>query len=710
MQSAQSNRRDALAPQTVLRDYTIEAVLGHGGFGIVYRARHNDLGHLVAIKEYLPADLAIREEGIVVPRSSDCVEHYSDGLRRFRDEAKALINLSHHPNVIACRDFLRGNGTAYLVMDFVDGQPLSRVLRERETEGHPFDEADLLAVAMPLAEGLAHVHRAGLLHRDVKPANILIRRDDQSPVLIDFGAAKHSFEDSTKSLAPYTDGYAAQEQVADGKLGPWTDMYGYGGVLWRMVVGGNQFGHPPRLAKVESRMNARLSGDDDPLYSARVLGAHRFSERILKVIDKCLELDINKRIRDSGEVVTVLSDNAGSAQNVDSPAFGDCSESYSEDPSRFPSTSSGSVYPFETSSSRPVEVEGLLDTKLMASILIYVLLASICLCALQTLGTWTIFARSDANSTVLISTWMAGFFHASAFMVSAILFLTLTYHSSCNAHILAAREGMKLRFSPIWSVGSYFVPVAFLWKPYFSMKEILAVIAPESALDRKKSRRPLILPIWWTLWMLSNSFQMIISAYAYSVDLSTDRAIAMGHIRHLLEASSSLACLLLVRMLRDLQTKWTSHTNHNQAPWGLVVALTLIGIMVQVDAVTGLNGILGPAITLQLALALTSWLSSLFFFWPILLLLASGALFWLLEALIFLPVRAAIIGAGANTVTEIQSYSAEYIISRPISIPLSIIASVVSLGTFWTGGYLLLLAGLVLFPYGGKRLWKSIAQ
>ena len=308
MRSGQNDRREALAPGTVLRDYKIETVLGHGGFGIVYRARHSEVDHLVAIKEYLPAELALREEDRVVPRSSYCEADYLDGLRRFRDEAKALINLRSHPNVIGCRDFFRANGTAYLVMDFVDGQPLSAVLRKRESEGHPFDESDLLAVSVPLAEALVHVHQAGTLHRDVKPANILIRQIDQSPVLVDFGAAKQAVAERTKSLAPYTEGYAALEQVSDGEVGPWTDIYALGAVMWRMVAGGNQPWDPPNPIKVESRASALVRGSRDPLPSAQELSSDRFSPRLLKTIDQCLTVKETGRVRDSVDLLRVLTD------------------------------------------------------------------------------------------------------------------------------------------------------------------------------------------------------------------------------------------------------------------------------------------------------------------------------------------------------------------------------------------------------------------
>ena len=311
-----SDRRDALPQGSVLRDYTIEEVLGHGGFGIVYKARHNELDHVVAIKEYLPSELAVREGTTVRARSADCETHFADGLRRFRDEARALIDFQQHPSIVDCRDFFRANGTAYLVMEYVEGLPLSELLRQREAAGRPFTESDLLGIAMPLAEGLAHIHQAGMIHRDIKPANILVRKSDQRPVLIDFGAAKQAVAEHSRSLAPYTEGFAALEQVADGQLGPWTDLYGFGAVLWRMVAGGNRPWDPPNPVKVESRANAGLREAVDPLPTAKVLGVGRFADRLLELIDGCLRLKDTDRIRESDRVVQVLqaSGEGGSLQ------------------------------------------------------------------------------------------------------------------------------------------------------------------------------------------------------------------------------------------------------------------------------------------------------------------------------------------------------------------------------------------------------------
>ena len=299
-------RRDALPRGTVLRDYTIEAVLGHGGFGIVYRARHNELGNRVAIKEYLPVELALREGLSVQIRSTEGRGHYEDGLRRFLEEARALVGFHDHAGIVSCRDFFRANGTAYLVMEHEEGLPLSELLRRREAAGRPFAEADLLAVMVPLLEGLARVHEAGALHRDIKPSNILVRRADERPVLIDFGAAKQGVAERSKSMAPYTEGYAALEQVGEGELGPWTDLYAAGAVMWRMVAGGNPPWAPPNPVKVEKRANAVVRGAADPLPSARELGAGRFSAGVLEAIDRCLQLNEQERVRGCGELLGLL--------------------------------------------------------------------------------------------------------------------------------------------------------------------------------------------------------------------------------------------------------------------------------------------------------------------------------------------------------------------------------------------------------------------
>ena len=240
--------RDALPAATVLREYVIESVLGGGGFGIVYRACHQDTGGVVAIKEYFPMGFAARDRLSVVPPSSSSNDVFASGLKRFVQEARQLEKFQTLPGVVSVRTFFRTNGTAYLVMNYEDGLPLSEFLAGREADGNPFNESDLLAVMRPLLTALSVVHGENVLHRDIKPGNIFIRREDASagrpaePVLIDFGAAKQNYLSAySRSESVFTEGYAPLEQMwasSAREVGPWTDLYAAGALMWRMVAGG----------------------------------------------------------------------------------------------------------------------------------------------------------------------------------------------------------------------------------------------------------------------------------------------------------------------------------------------------------------------------------------------------------------------------------------------------------------------------------------
>ena len=299
---------DALLTGTSVREYVIEKAIGQGGYGVVYRASHRYLGSVVALKEYFPTELAVRTNGTVRPRNRSATADYEEGLRRFMEEARRLEQFRSHPGVVTCMGFFEERGTAYLAMEYEDGMPLSELLAKREAAASPLAEDELLKLAEQLLECLSEVHEAGVLHRDIKPSNILVRRSDERPVLIDFGAAKTEFAQHTKSYAPQTKGYSAIEQVEeDGELGPWTDLYGLGAVLWRIVAGG----HRPqeRLVPVDaqSRMLAIHRGQDDPQPLARELGAGRFSSGVLDAIDRCLQLEPEDRPADCGGVLALLS-------------------------------------------------------------------------------------------------------------------------------------------------------------------------------------------------------------------------------------------------------------------------------------------------------------------------------------------------------------------------------------------------------------------
>src|SRR5262249_15741400 len=219
--------------QTVGRD-RIVSVLGQGGFGITYRAADSELAREVALKEYLPAALAIRRNGTtVLPRSTSVAQDFTWGRDRFIAEGRTLAALHRVPGVVLVHDFLEANGTAYLIMELLAGN----TLQERIQRQGALDAAAVDRILWTLLDGLEQVHNAGFLHPDIKPATILIDAAG-NPTLIDFGASRAAMAGrSTALTAIFTPGYAAVEQMTSAKQGPWTDIYGLSATLCHAITG-----------------------------------------------------------------------------------------------------------------------------------------------------------------------------------------------------------------------------------------------------------------------------------------------------------------------------------------------------------------------------------------------------------------------------------------------------------------------------------------
>lgn len=219
----------------LLRSYELVSVLGDGAFGITYLARDTTLGREVAIKEYLPSSMALRQgSATVVPRSTALRDEFVWGRERFLEEARTLAKLEDAPAVVRVIDYLEANGTAYMVMALVRGD----TLRHRIRESGPVPAGVVDRMVWPLLDGLEQVHATGFLHRDIKPSNIILDARGR-PTLIDFGAARMAMANrSTADMtAIYTPGYAAPEQFGSTRQGPWTDIYGLSATLYHAITG-----------------------------------------------------------------------------------------------------------------------------------------------------------------------------------------------------------------------------------------------------------------------------------------------------------------------------------------------------------------------------------------------------------------------------------------------------------------------------------------
>jgi serine/threonine protein kinase len=274
-----SDNVQALPLGTLLGDYRLDAVIGHGGFGITYRAFDSQLAKVVAIKEYLPVEFAVRQGEKVVARGGRFEEDFNWGRDRFLDEARALARF-RHPHIVPVLRFLVANGTAYTVMEFEDGRSLGELLHPSGRRLPP-DEVRRLAEGLLL--GLGAVHAQGFLHRDIKPSNIIIRRDGV-PILIDFGAARQAMGNRTRTLTSVlTPQYAPIEQyTAEGRQGAWSDIYSAAAVLHHAITGAP----PPEAA-------SRVGKDSYRQLAESQAGA--FDRNFLAAIDSALSFTPEQR-------------------------------------------------------------------------------------------------------------------------------------------------------------------------------------------------------------------------------------------------------------------------------------------------------------------------------------------------------------------------------------------------------------------------------
>ena len=250
----ESERRTPLVlpHRTVLNgQFIVGKVLGKpGGFGITYLGWDINLATLVAVKEYLPRDYAGRDSdhASVMAHSREDASLFRFGLEQFLQEARTLARFDH-PNVVRTRSFFEQNGTAYLVMDYLQGVNLSEYLASK---GGRLNEQQAGEVMLPILDGLQEVHAKGFLHRDIKPQNIYVTSTGR-PILLDFGAARQAMGERSRSLSVVlTPGFSPYEQYhRRGEQGPWTDIYALAATYYYLLTGHAPPDAPERVASDE---------------------------------------------------------------------------------------------------------------------------------------------------------------------------------------------------------------------------------------------------------------------------------------------------------------------------------------------------------------------------------------------------------------------------------------------------------------------------
>jgi serine/threonine protein kinase len=277
----------ALQPGSHIGDLQINEVLGLGSYAITYLVTDPAIGTRFALKEYLPAGHVSRlQDGRLEPVDENAQQHFTQGLKQFLFEARMVAALDH-PNIVKVLRYFEQNATAYFLMPYYQGQALHHLLESNGPLG-PEDARDLL---LSLMDGLEYIHTEGVIHQDIKPANIYMTENGR-PILLDFGvAAMHNLASPTDPRFG-SEGYAAPEQAsADGSIGPWTDIYALAASLYRSISG---------VIPVSSlhRKTALDEGKTDPLKPISEIVSDRKFGGIKDAINQGLRINPQDRPHD----------------------------------------------------------------------------------------------------------------------------------------------------------------------------------------------------------------------------------------------------------------------------------------------------------------------------------------------------------------------------------------------------------------------------
>ena len=289
--------------------YQVNRVLGQGGFGITYQGIDTRLNRPVALKEFFPEG-CWREGTTVISSGRWTVKTYSDAKQKFLQEGQTLGQFNH-PGIVRVFYYFEENNTAYMVMEYLQGRSLADLLKQR---GGKLKESEALHYIQKICQGLDILHKSQFLHRDLKPDNVMLTKDDRV-VLIDFGAARDfNLRNSQRFTATFTPGYAPLEQYGQAlKYGTFTDIYALGATLYHLLTGVVPPSAVERAAGIELKSVCELNPQVRPCVSFAV--------------SQALAMEVKERAQSVREFLDLLQlKNSNSVNSVDRAHFYESSQ------------------------------------------------------------------------------------------------------------------------------------------------------------------------------------------------------------------------------------------------------------------------------------------------------------------------------------------------------------------------------------------------
>jgi len=290
----------ALPIDTVLHDrYILKKVLSKGGFSITYIAHDKTLNMSTVIKEFMPKDMLERENGTteLIVRYDDMQQDFRKGAENFLDEARILARFADCAGVVSVMDFFAENNTAYIVMPYIQGTTLSEFI----PQNGGLSERETIEMLSPVISTLSKVHKAGIIHRDISPDNILITKDKKA-ILLDFGICLPINDDSKEVVqekpTSLKHGYAPPEQYCyKGIQGPWTDIYSMAATMYFCIEGK---GLMSAVNRMHQQKDIILCCDINPaiLKGLNLLSKNRYPDMdaFLKALTEKPKTDIKKKV------------------------------------------------------------------------------------------------------------------------------------------------------------------------------------------------------------------------------------------------------------------------------------------------------------------------------------------------------------------------------------------------------------------------------